>query len=98
MELYAGLFDKKRTVAVLAGVGIALCALAISTLEHFTIQGIRYLGLFLTAFALYLLAVILLYKRSVPTKGPLLILIFIIALLQRAPLWGSEPIRGQPLC
>jgi hypothetical protein len=91
MKLSTGFLEKIWTIAIVSGAGIALCTLAMSALEHFTIQGIRYLGLFLAAFALYLLVVILFYYRSVPTKGPLLILIFTIALLQRAPLWGSEP-------
>jgi hypothetical protein len=78
MKLFTGLMEKNWAIAIISGAGIALCTLAMSTLEHFTIQGIRYLEWFLAAFALYLLAVIL-------------ILIFTIALLQRASLWGSEP-------
>jgi hypothetical protein len=91
MKLSTDLFEKKWMIAIAAGVGITLCTIAMYTLEHFTIQGLRYLGLFLVAFALYLLAVILLYNRNVSTKRSLLILIFTLALLQRAPLWGSEP-------
>jgi alpha-1,6-mannosyltransferase len=85
------IFDKKMTVVLLAGIGITLCTLAMSTLEHFTLQGIRYLGLFLVAFAVYLLAVICLYNRRETNWRSHLILIFTLALLQRVPLWGGEP-------
>jgi hypothetical protein len=85
------IIDKKMAVILLAGAGVTLCTLAMSTLEHFTIQGIRYLGLFLVAFALYLLAVIYLYNRRESNRRSHLILIFTLALLQRAPLWGGEP-------
>jgi len=91
MELFKRPFSKKMAGALLAGIGIALCTLAMSTLDHFTIQSLRYLGLFLVAFALYILAVICLYYRLEPSSKSILILIFTLALLQRAPLWASEP-------
>lgn len=91
MKLFKRPFSKKTAVALLAGIGIALCTLAMSTLEHYSIQGIRYLGLFLVAFALYLLAAILFYNRRESNGRSHLILIFTLALLQRAPLWGGEP-------
>jgi hypothetical protein len=91
MKLFKDLFEKKRTMALLAGMGIVLSTFAMSTLDHFTIQGARYLGLFLVAFVLYLLAVLLLYDRHESTNRSILILIFALALVQRVPLWGSEP-------
>jgi hypothetical protein len=81
VKFFKRLFDKKMALALLAGIGVALCTLAMSTLEHFTIQGIRYLGLFLVAFVFYLIAVICLYNRSESNLRSHLILIF----------WGSEP-------
>ena len=91
MTLSKRRLNMKMAVALLAGVGITLCTLAMSTLEHFTIQGTRYLGLLLVAFLLYLLAIIFFYNRHEPRSKLVLILIFTLALLQRAPLWGSQP-------
>jgi len=72
MKLFKRPFSKKMVGALLAGIGIALCTLAMSRLDHFTIQGMRYLGLFLVAFALYLLAVICLYYRLEPSSKSIL--------------------------
>jgi hypothetical protein len=91
MKPFRRLFDKKSILSLSTGAGIALCTLAMSTLNHFTIQGLRYLGLFLVAFVLYLLAAIRLYNQGESNSRTLLILIFALALFQRVPLWVGEP-------
>lgn len=91
MDFPKDLFDKKLVLAISAGAGIALCTLAMSALDHFTIQGLSYLSLFMVAFVLYLLAAIFLYNRNLFQTKSLLFMIFALANLQRAPLWRGEP-------
>lgn len=64
---------------------------AMTTLDHFTRQGYAYLLYFGVAFVLYLLAVSLLWYVEIDAAGGLLVGIFAVALLMRAPLWFTEP-------
>lgn len=60
-------------------------------LDHFTREGHSYLTLFFIAFGLYLLATILILRRSTSASGSPLLALFVFAILFRVPLWFTTP-------
>jgi hypothetical protein len=68
-----------------------VCFASMTTLTHFTRQSHTYLTYFFTAFALYLVAVLLIVLRPTSNDGRLVALIFAFALLHRVPLWFTPP-------
>ncbi len=73
------------------GAGMLACFAGMTRLTHFTRQGHTYLTLLFVAFALYLLAVVLLLRRRPSGKLSLLVTIFAFAVLFRTPLWFTTP-------
>jgi alpha-1,6-mannosyltransferase len=84
-----------RTPLVLAAIGIPMlaCFTAMLRLEHFTREAQTYLTLFLTAFAFYGVAalIVVLHRRSRPDSRRLLFIIGVFAVLFRLPLWATTP-------
>jgi alpha-1,6-mannosyltransferase len=71
--------------------GMIICFLLMTTLDHMTIQSTTYLTYFGIAFGLYLGALYVLWNVDLSATRGVLIGVFAAALLMRAPLWFTEP-------
>ena len=81
----------KVVALVVLSLGMLLCFGSVSRLEHLTRQAPLYLNYFAAAFALYLVACLLLWNVNLGDNRGLLIAIFTAAILFRVPFWFSEP-------
>jgi alpha-1,6-mannosyltransferase len=76
---------------IVTAAGMIAAFAVMTTLTHFTRQGVLFLRYFLVAFALYLAALLLLWKAEMASSRMVLAGVFAAALLMRVPLWFTEP-------
>ncbi len=81
----------KVLVLSVIGLGMLLCFVFVSRLEHLTRDAPLYLSYFAVAFVLYLIACLLLWNVNLGESRGLLIAIFAAAILFRVPFWFTEP-------
>jgi hypothetical protein len=81
----------KTPLLLMLVLGMLLCFVLVSRLEHFTREAHLYLRYFMVAFTLYIIACSLLWNVNLGEYQWLPFAVFSVAILFRMPFWFSQP-------